>query len=135
MNTTRNRIRELRIKNNLTLDDVARHLGVGRQAIYKYEKGTVTNIPLENIEKMADLFGTSPGYLAGWIDQETEADMNNLIDSINGIVPQSPEALILAKGIDKLPQEQREQALAVIRAMFANHADYFEKENSDGTEL
>lgn len=42
--------------------------------------------------------------------------------------PLTPEARILAKGIDKLPQEQREQALAVIRAMFTKYADYFEKE-------
>ena len=51
MNTTGNRIRELRLRNNLTLDDVAKHLGVGRQAIYKYEQGTVTNIPLENLDQ------------------------------------------------------------------------------------
>lgn len=127
MNTTGNRIRELRIKNKLTLDDVARHLSVGRQAIYKYEQGTVTNIPLENLEKMAYLFGTTPGYLAGWSDlSPSDAPTNQ---------PVTTEARILAKGIDKLPQDQREQALAVIRAMFANHADYFEKENSDGTEL
>ena len=72
MNTTGDRIRELRIKHNLTLDDVARHLGVGRQAIYKYEQGTVTNIPLENLEKMAALFGVTPGYLAGWSDPPPE---------------------------------------------------------------
>lgn len=68
MSTTGERIRELRLRNHLSLDDVARHLGVGRQAIHKYEQGTVTNIPLENIEKMANLFGTTPGYLAGWND-------------------------------------------------------------------
>lgn len=66
MSSVGERIRELRIKNQMTLDDVARHLGVGRQAIYKYEQGTVTNIPLENIVKMSDLFNVSPQYLAGW---------------------------------------------------------------------
>lgn len=72
MSLTGDRIRELRKQNHLTLDDVARHLGVGRQAIYKYEHGTVTNIPLENLEKMAELFGTTPGYLAGWPEDESE---------------------------------------------------------------
>lgn len=70
MSTTGERIRELRLKNHLTLDDVAKHLGVGRQAIYKYEQGTVTNIPLENIEKMASLFGSTPEYIAGWAGDE-----------------------------------------------------------------
>ena len=59
MNTTGDRIRELRIQQKLTLDDVAQYLGVGRQAVYKYEHGTVTNIPLDNIEKMAKLFGVT----------------------------------------------------------------------------
>ena len=68
MSKTGERIRELRHKKNLTLEEVAKHLGVGRQAIYKYEHGTVTNIPLENLQKMADLFQVSPGYLSGWTD-------------------------------------------------------------------
>ena len=127
MNTTGNRIRELRQLNNLTLDDVARHLGVGRQAIYKYEQGTVTNIPLDNLEKMAQLFNTTPGYLAGWTDEPPEDPLKNQ--------PVTHEARILAKGIDKLPKEQREQALAVVRAMFSMHEDYFKDEGdqSDDT--
>ena len=82
MNTTGKRIREMRTKLNLTLDDVARHLGVGRQAIYKYEQGTVTNIPLENLEKMAALFGTTPGYLAGWSNANYGVRMD--LDLFNG---------------------------------------------------
>ena len=80
MNVTGNRIREFRTKLNLTLDDVAKHLGVGRQAIYKYEQGTVTNIPLENLEKMAQLFGTTPSYLAGW--QTDEERYKEMIDAL-----------------------------------------------------
>ena len=48
-------------------------------------------------------------------------------------IPRTDEARILAKGIDKLPKEQREQALSVVRAMFAKYEDYFEKENTDET--
>lgn len=70
MSTTGERIRELRQMNHLTLDDVAKCLGVGRQAVYKYETGAVTNIPLENIERMADLFGTTPCYIAGWAERD-----------------------------------------------------------------
>lgn len=118
MSLSGDRIRELRQRQHLTLDDVARYIGVGRQAIYKYEQGTVTNIPLENLEKMATLFGTTPAYLAGW-DEEPPDD--------SAAQPVTDEARILAKGIDKLPPEQREQALAVVRAMFVKYADYFDK--------
>ncbi len=68
MSTPGERIREMRIRRKLTLDDVAKKLNVNRQAVYKYEHGVVTNIPLENLEIMAELFGTTPGYLAGWTD-------------------------------------------------------------------
>ena len=63
------RIKECRTINHLTQDDVAQYLGIGKQAIYKYEIGAVTNIPLENIVKMATLFRTTPSYLAGWSDE------------------------------------------------------------------
>ena len=68
MNKAGERIRHSRIINRLTQDDVAKYLGIGKQAVYKYETGAVTNIPLENLEKLAMLFRTTPAYLAGWSD-------------------------------------------------------------------
>ena len=120
MNITGNRIRELRLKNDLTLDDVARHLGVGRQAIYKYEQGTVTNIPLENLEKMASLFGVTPGYLAGW----TEEPPDDPVDT-----PVNDDVRLLIRGLNKLSPDQLEQAKNMMKIMFAKYADYFDKEN------
>lgn len=70
MSLAGDRIKQCRLKLHLTQDDVARHLGIGKQAVYKYETGAVTNIPLENLEKMANLFGTEPEYLAGWTGNE-----------------------------------------------------------------
>jgi len=123
MNTTGNRIRELRLKNDLTLDDVARHLGVGRQAIYKYEQGTVTNIPLENLEKMAELFGVTPGYLAGWTDDHPDDPLPDQ--------PKNDDVRLLIRGLNKLSPEQLEQATNMMKIMFAKYADYFDKEKDN----
>ena len=121
------RIREMRLQNDMTLDEVAKSLGINRQAVYKYEHGIVTNIPLENLEKMAALFGTTPEYLSGWSDNDPVVESD---------APVTSEARILAKGIDKLPAEEREQALSVVRAMFAKYSDYFsDMEDNDGTGL
>lgn len=95
MGITGSRIRELRLRQGLTLDDVAKHLGVGRQAIYKYEQGTVTNIPLENIEKMAALFGTTPGYIAGWIDKDSSASDEEYIINTFRVLPQAGKKYLL----------------------------------------
>lgn len=70
MNDAGIRIKECRTASGLTQEDVAKHLGVGKQAVYKYEIGAVTNIPLENIVEMAKLFNVNPGYLAGWNDEK-----------------------------------------------------------------
>ena len=124
MSTTGERIRELRQLHHLTLDDVARHLGIGRQAVYKYEQGAVTNIPLENLEKMAKLFNTTPGYLAGWSDEKPP---------IPDDVPKNDDVRLLIRGLNKLSPEQLEQATNMMKIMFTKYANYFEKENDNDT--
>lgn len=121
MNIAGNRIRELRLRNHMTLEDVAKHLNVGKQAIYKYEQGTVTNIPLENLEKMAELFNTTPQYLAGW-----SSDFPDQLPAS----AQTQESRIISAGIDKMPKERREQALKILQVAFSEYADYF-KEDPD----
>ena len=104
MSTTGDRIRELRIKQNLTLDDVAQYLGVGRQAIYKYEHGAVTNIPLDNIEKMAALFGVTPGYLSGWSGEDSPAESD-------------PEISIVSGMMESMSKEQKQQVIDLIKIL------------------
>ena len=60
------RIKELRILSGMSQEELGRRVGVQRAAINKYEKGTVTNIPIQTIEKMAQVFDVSPTYIVGW---------------------------------------------------------------------
>lgn len=57
------RIKQLRKQNNMTMEELGKLIGVQRQAIQKYENGTVTNIPRSAIEIMAKRFEVSPSYL------------------------------------------------------------------------
>ena len=108
MSLSGDRIRELRLRNGMTLDDVAKHLGINRQAVYKYEQGIVTNIPLDKIEKMSELFCVSPGYISGWSDDPPpEPDR-----------PKTDDIRLLIRGLNKLTPSQIEQATNVFRAMF-----------------
>lgn len=61
-------IKKYRLQNNLTLDDVAKKVGVTLQTIQKYEKGTISNIPQDKIEKLSEIFHTTPSKLMGWDD-------------------------------------------------------------------
>ena len=62
------RIKELRLLSDMSQEELGRRVGVQRAAIQKYEKGTVENIPLKTIEKIANVFGVSPTYIVGWED-------------------------------------------------------------------
>lgn len=60
------RIKLLREENDMTQSDVAEYLGIATQTVFKYEKNIVTNIPLDNVEKLSVLFNVTPSYITGW---------------------------------------------------------------------
>ena len=62
------RIKELRTLSGMSQEELGRRVGVKRAAINKYEVGTVRNIPLHTIEKIANIFEVSPQYIVGWSD-------------------------------------------------------------------
>ena len=65
-------LKKLRIEKDLSLDDVAKQLGLARQTLYKYETGLITNIPLTRIEELAKIYNVTPGYITGWEDDDVD---------------------------------------------------------------
>ncbi|MFZ2221261.1 MAG: helix-turn-helix transcriptional regulator, partial [Gemmiger qucibialis] len=51
------RIREARTAKGLTQEQLAEQVHVTKQAVYKYETGIVTNIPLDKLESIAACLG------------------------------------------------------------------------------
>jgi transcriptional regulator with XRE-family HTH domain len=64
------KIKQLRIKNKLSQEALATALNTTKQAIYKYESGIVTNIPMDKITILASILGTTPAFLMGWDEKE-----------------------------------------------------------------
>ena len=60
------RIRLKRKEARLTLDDVAKQIGVSRQTMSRYETGVISNIPSDKIEAIAKIVDTTPWALMGW---------------------------------------------------------------------
>ena len=75
-------IKELRLKANMTQEELGSYIGVQKSAIRKYECGRVVNIPRASIEKMAKLFRVSPSYLLGFntADKKTTLSLPDLSD-------------------------------------------------------
>jgi len=67
------RIAYLRKKNDMTLKDVSKRLGVSEATAQRYET-TIKNIPYEIIMKYAALFGVEPSYIMGWTNDESPAE-------------------------------------------------------------
>lgn len=65
------RIKELRTLSGMSQEELGKRVGVQRAAINKYEKGTVENIPIKTIEKIALVFDVSPTYIVGWNGDES----------------------------------------------------------------
>lgn len=59
------RLRELRVKKNQSLQDVANAVGASKGYIWELESGKPSNPSLELLKRIADHFGVSVAYLIG----------------------------------------------------------------------
>lgn len=120
------RIRQLRLSAGMSQDDLARAMGYkDRSMITKIEAGKV-DISQKKIIAFAKVLNTTPTYLIMGVE-----DLEDRIDFIfdkASKAPHTKEAELIAKGVDKLPQDLRVQALNVIRAVFPQYSEYFEGE-------
>lgn len=104
------RIKELRIEKGLTQEELGQILGVGKAAIWKYEKGVVANIKRSSIQKMSEYFKVSPNYIMGYSDNRTDKQSTELDLSSLGLLPlpktvQKPRLGVIACGEPILAEE------------------------------
>lgn len=65
MNTAQ-RLKNLRTNAKLTLEEAGKLIGISKQNLFKYENGTITNIPIDKLEKLAEIYNTTPIEILGW---------------------------------------------------------------------
>ena len=66
------KIRDLRQAREMTLEDVAKIVGVGKSTVRKWETGMIKNMKRDKIASLANALDTTPAYLMGWIDEQEE---------------------------------------------------------------
>lgn len=84
MNSPGARIKYLRQLANMSQEELGKRVGVQRAAINKYEKGSVTNIPISTVEKLAVVFDVSPTYILGW-DEITTNPLSAEVKVLQGV--------------------------------------------------
>ena len=124
------RIRELRIEQDMTQDDLAHAMGYkDRSMITKIESGKV-DISQKKVIAFAKVLNTSPAYLMGWTDiKDSSRDRIEQVfhDATNKISDQAPktyESRVLAKGMDKMPEAQRKAIMTMMEGLYPG---FFEK--------
>lgn len=131
------RIRTMRKSRGLTHEELAKMIGQSASSISMYENGR-REPNFETLESIADVFNVPLVSLMIDPDSELSEEEKNWSHYVQGRldshIPQTSEARILARGIDRLPPDERKKALDMARVMFAEYAEYF-KENDDETEL
>lgn len=70
------RIKMLRNSVEMTQDELGEKLGVKKAAIQKYESGSIVNLKIETIKRLAEIFEVTPAYIMGWdkFDEEINND-------------------------------------------------------------
>lgn len=104
------KISYLRTKANLTQEELASHLGTTKQAIYKYETGIVTNIPMDKLVLIADVLDTTPAYLMGW-----EKEPSPISEP-----PLTEEEEVLLSLFRRVPEDQQQLVLRLIQTALGN---------------
>lgn len=143
-----NIVRQLRLAKGIQQKELALEIGVANATVSDWEHGR-KNPSGERLRKLAEYFNVEPLVILGSAStepqqnlfvpedpaisgkSETEQIIERLLKQLDA-QPKTHEARIVSGGMDKLPKEQREQILGVVRAMFSQHPELFEGENEDG---
>ena len=98
---------------------IADELGISKQTVSAWRKG-LRSPKKPMLIRLAEMYHVSIEWLMGFETEEGQSTESN-----EPVQPKTEEARILSRGIDKLSPEERAQALAVVRAMFAAHPEIF----------
>ena len=96
------KIRQLRISQKLTLEQVANEVGVGKSTVRKWETGMIANMRRDKIAALAKALHTTPEYLMGWSSSQTESQLLQYTE-----LKLSPEAQKIAAAYDKATAKEK----------------------------
>ena len=100
------KIRQLRMERDMTLEQVAVIVGVGKSTVRKWETGMIANMKRDKIALLAKALSTTPAFLMGWDD-----------DNAPPIVEQqvTKEEQMLLDLFRKVPENKQEMVIQMIQ--------------------
>jgi transcriptional regulator with XRE-family HTH domain len=109
------RLRAVREERNVSVTELAEHLGVNKTTIYRYETGAFKALKADSLIDIAEYLGVDPDYLTGESDirhavKEAEALMADITD----------EEKMLLELFRRVPVENQQMVLGMIRVALKN---------------
>lgn len=83
--TVGERIKSLREKQGMTLEELGNKVGVGKSTVRKWENGMIENMRRDKIAKLASALGVTPIYLMGWDDKKAPLPSNVSVPAARAI--------------------------------------------------
>lgn len=118
------KIKELRQKKGMTLEQVATIVGVGKSTVRKWETGMIANMKRDKIQLLATALGTTPAYLMGWKEEKREIPFSlRLFGREEKETPQITEGeQMLLDLFRQIPEDAQKMYLEVLRAALKNQS-------------
>lgn len=113
-----NIVKELRRKAGIQQKELAIEIGVSRPIVSEWESGK-KDPSGERLKRLAQYFNVDELMILGKgvVDLSQEPQKEST----------APEIRIVSGVMERMTQEQREQVVGVIKAMFANHPELFDE--------
>ena len=109
------KIKQLRLEQGLTLEQVAKIVGVGKSTVRKWETGMISNMRRDKIALLANALGTTPAYLMGWREETRLKNSPNELELTEG-------EMMLLELFRQIPEDAQKMYLEVLRASLKNQS-------------
>ena len=110
MSSLASRIKELRTAAKMSQQELADILGMKRENISNYERGTITNVPSEVLDKLATQFEVSIDYLLGRTDVTDKSDDDEEYADL---------LMMFRKGEEVVGEDKKEQYKAQVKNLMS----------------
>lgn len=112
-------LRNIRVSRHMTLEEMAALLGTTKQALSRYERGERTP-KITAAARFAEVLGIPLENLIGYEYHESDPPQGN--------EPQTYEAKLLAKGMDRMPEALRKAIMVTLEYQYPG---FFEEGNDN----
>ena len=126
------KIKKLRLSLGLNQIEFAKKLFVTSAAVSQWENN-ITRPDMDRLMRISKEFSVPLDYFSDEEKQYTETELikQHILIELGADIPKTTEAKIISGVIDKMPPEKREQAVNIMKAVFTQYADSFERKEDD----